>query len=198
MAINAQDIQEMTPFLREIETHLMSAARHPVPPDHPLHSAQRLRQLETIVETLSGSDIETDELYPGFDDESIWEILMGRRDIDPDMIDNGTTVAELKGQLFSRLFTRLKGKLFGRKVFVTDAGFLGVGASHLNAGDFIVLPLGASGPVVLRPGGDTSSGSHETTYRMVGCAYLSGVSKFRVLDDLYDEGRFRETRFRVI
>jgi len=82
---------------------------------------------------------------------------MGRRDIDLDMVGNSTIVDELKGRLFSRLFIRLKGKLLGRKVFVTDAGFLGVGVSYLNVGDFIVLPFGASGLVVLRPASDTSS-----------------------------------------
>ena len=56
-----------------------------------------------------------------------------------------------------------------RKCFVSDAGHVGLGPVGMQLGDAVVVPLGATVPVVLRPG---AADTEPWTY--VGEAYCHG------------------------
>lgn len=66
-----------------------------------------------------------------------------------------------------RYMDRALATLHHRTFFTTDAGFCGIGPADVQAGDRVVVLLGASMPYVLRPVGDH--------YTLVGEAYVSGI-----------------------
>lgn len=57
-------------------------------------------------------------------------------------------------------------KMMGRCFCITNEGRLGLGTGFIKRGDVVVVPLGCSTPVVLRPEGDG--------YRFVGDVYIDG------------------------
>ena len=49
-------------------------------------------------------------------------------------------------RLFARLSTMLSGKLLGRKVITSEAGFVGIGVSQIEVGDVITFVFGSTAP----------------------------------------------------
>lgn len=80
-------------------------------------------------------------------------------------------------------------RMMGRCFYVTEGGRLGLGSGFMAVGDVVVVPLGCSTPVLLRPEGCRRE------YRYVGDAYLHGFMYGRAVDQLRD-GRKVE-RFRL-
>jgi hypothetical protein len=70
-------------------------------------------------------------------------------------------------ELLQLVFDRMKG----RKLFITDKGYPGLGPRRLEKGDIICTVLGSSIPVVLRKI-PTGAG-----YNLIGQAYLYGVAE---------------------
>lgn len=70
------------------------------------------------------------------------------------------------------------GYLAGRKIFVTDTGFIGLGVAYIEEGDIVTVLNRENLPIVLRegPGG---SGTHE----LVGTAYVDGLMDNEWLDE---------------
>jgi hypothetical protein len=60
----------------------------------------------------------------------------------------------------------------GRRIFVTEGGYLGTGAEDVRAGDVVVLVAGADVPYVLRP-----VVGKEKTCTLVSEAYVHGIMK---------------------
>jgi hypothetical protein len=83
----------------------------------------------------------------------------------------------------------LAAKIEGRCVFVSESGFGGVGVAGVEIGDFIALACGASGPLVLKP--------YEGFYRLVGCAYVSGLMDMDMLDHAFSKANLREQQFDI-
>lgn len=61
--------------------------------------------------------------------------------------------------------------LRGRKIFTTSRGRLGMGPTNVNAGDAVVVIFGLHTPFILR------KDSSESRWRIVGDAYVSGITK---------------------
>ncbi|KAH8662385.1 heterokaryon incompatibility protein-domain-containing protein [Xylariales sp. PMI_506] len=181
------DIQEIVPFLRDIESSLYAAINRPISPLHPLHSLGALKHQDTVLQTLTRSSIDDDNLFTGWEDEQVWAALLRPESLglDPDGVPQSQP-----DQLFARLSTRLTGKLLGRKVLISDIGFVGVGASQIEVGDMVTWIFGTTAPLVLRP----SQGG----YRIVGSAYVSGLMDTDLLDHLYEGLTSREMTFDII
>ena len=181
------DIEEIAPFLRDVEGHILRATERSIPPHHPLRPFYCLKHEETVVQTFTKSAIDTSELFPGIEDEKVWAILMGRETLSPEMvvlIGDGT-----HNHLFARLSTMLRGKLLGRKVFTSKAGFAGIGVPQVEVGDIITFIFGCTAPLILR--------RYSERYRIVGSAYVSGIMDPDLLDCFCRKTAFREISFNI-
>ncbi|KAI3317114.1 hypothetical protein HD806DRAFT_515858 [Xylariaceae sp. AK1471] len=77
-----------------------------------------------------------------------------------------------------RTYTCNLYKNIGRKLFLTDTGYLGLGPSHMEEDDEIIVIPGGSVPYILRPQGssDFSNGVRASeTWSYVGEAYCDGI-----------------------
>lgn len=66
-------------------------------------------------------------------------------------------------------------KMMGRCFCITDGRRLGMGTGFMARGDVVVVPLGCSTPVVLRPEGDG--------YRFVGDVYINGYMDGKAVEE---------------
>jgi hypothetical protein len=77
-----------------------------------------------------------------------------------------------------RIYTCNLYKNIGRKLFLTDTGYLGLGPSHMEEDDEIIVIPGGSVPYILRPQ-DSSAFSNGAraleTWSYVGEAYCDGI-----------------------
>jgi len=181
------DIEEIAPFLRDVEGQMLEAIGRPISPRHPLKPIVALKHEETVLQTLTKSTIDTAELFPGFEDEEVWARLMGKETVSPDIaiaIGGGTP-----DRLFARLSTMLRGKLLGRKVLISEAGFVGIGVPQVEAGDIITFIFGCTAPLILRRCAES--------YRIVGSAYVSGLMDPDLLDRYYQRKIFKEVSFDI-
>ncbi|KAK2666838.1 hypothetical protein RAB80_017259, partial [Fusarium oxysporum f. sp. vasinfectum] len=118
------DAEEIIPILKDIEELLLAAINCPMPPHHPLRPLNELKRQESVLQTLTKSEVETGDLFPGLDDEQVWARLMGRTPEIP---------IEIGGDnIFHRLSIMLKGKVLGRKVLTTETGFVGIGVPQIE------------------------------------------------------------------
>ncbi|KAK0619060.1 heterokaryon incompatibility protein-domain-containing protein [Immersiella caudata] len=69
-------------------------------------------------------------------------------------------------------------KMMGRCFCITEDGRMGMGSGSMTPGDVIVVPLGCSTPVILRPEG--GRGEH----RFVGDVYLDGYMYGRAMEEM--------------
>ncbi|KAF4945479.1 hypothetical protein FSARC_14417 [Fusarium sarcochroum] len=181
------DVEEIAPVLRDIEEVLLEAITRFIPPHDPLETLTELKHQESVLQTLTKSAVETGDLFPGLDDEQVWARLLGR----------GTRSSEIaseiasgeSGDLFRRLAIMLKGKFLGRKVLITEAGFVGIGVPQIEVGDVITFIFGTTAPLVLRP--------YRGNYRIVGCAYVSGLMDLDLLDRYSDRMTYRRAFFNI-
>ena len=182
------DVDEIVPFLKDIEALFLQAKTRSIGPQHPLSPLNELREAESVVKTLTESTIEAGELFPGLDDEKVWNWLIDRSSLPPEM---SSALADGKNSgIFARLSTRLRGKFLGRKVLITEAGFVGIGAPQMEVGDIITFIYGTTAPLILRPKGQK--------YRMVGCAYVSALMNIDLLDRYYVKTVFQEASFSIV
>jgi hypothetical protein len=181
------DVEEIAPFLRDVEESLLEAIDRSIPPHHPLKPLSGLKHEETVVQTLTKSTVETGELFPGLEDEKVWATLMGREMLSPEIamaIGGGKY-----SRLFARLSTMLRGKFLGRKVLTSEAGFVGIGVSQIEVGDIITFVFGSTAPLILRRCADS--------YRIVGSAYVSGLMDPDLLDRYYEKMILQEVSLNI-
>jgi hypothetical protein len=184
---NFGNVQEITPFLKDVEMLLLEAIDRLIPQNHPLKPLSRLKHEETVVQTLTKSTVATEELFPGIDDEKIWAILMGREMLSPESAI--VTESGKSSRLFARLSMMLRGKLLGRKVLISEAGFVGIGVSQVEIGDIIAFVFGSTAPLILRRCADS--------YRIVGSAYVSGLMDPDFLDHYYGKMILQEVTLKI-
>ncbi|KAK2736972.1 heterokaryon incompatibility protein [Colletotrichum kahawae] len=67
-------------------------------------------------------------------------------------------------------------RMMGRCFYITEKGRIGIGSGFMAVGDIVVVPLGCSTPVILRPEGCRSE------CRYVGDAYLHGYMYGKAID----------------
>ncbi|OAQ64707.2 hypothetical protein VFPPC_05944 [Pochonia chlamydosporia 170] len=183
------DIQEILPFLRHAESLLSEAVNRPILSEHPLWPMRDLKNQESVLKTLTKSAVSSEDLFPGFSDQSIWDLLLSTRVQNQVDDDSAQTETNIRSKLFARLSTMLRGKVTGRKALTTASGFVGVGVSQIKAGDIITLIFGATAPLVLRCSGDE--------FNIVGSAYISGLMDPEILDSYTERLKSRETFFNI-
>ena len=66
----------------------------------------------------------------------------------------------------------------------------GIGPKEAKEGDSVVILHGFDAPTILRKHVDGY-------YTMIGSAYVSGLMDFKLLEALYDEGKFEEMTFEI-
>jgi hypothetical protein len=69
-------------------------------------------------------------------------------------------------------------KNIGRKVFLTDTGYVGLGPSHMKVNDTVIVIPGGSVPYLLRPQASSDRGDSSQamqTWSYVGEAYCDGI-----------------------
>lgn len=81
----------------------------------------------------------------------------------------------------------IASRMMGRRFMVTNEKLMGLGTGFLMRGDIIVVALGCSTPIVLRPEGKE--------YRFVGDVYISGYMRGKAVQENKDsvEGREQST-----
>ncbi|CAN8106240.1 unnamed protein product [Discula destructiva] len=84
----------------------------------------------------------------------------------------------------------IASRMMGRRFLITTDKLMGLGTGFLMRGDIIVVPLGCSTPVVLRPEGKE--------YRFVGDVYISGYMRGKAIQENEDGVAGRELREYVL
>lgn len=181
------NIEEIVPFLRDVEESLLEAIDRSIPQHHSLKPLIGLKYEETLLQTFTKSTVETGELFPGLEDERVWAKLMGREALSPEIAS--AVGGDKYSRLFARLSTMLRGKLLGRKVMTSEAGFVGIGVPQIEVGDIITFIFGSTAPLILRRYADY--------YRIVGSAYVSGLMDPNVLDRYYERMMLQEVSFTI-
>ncbi|GAB1315425.1 hypothetical protein MFIFM68171_05635 [Madurella fahalii] len=74
-------------------------------------------------------------------------------------------------------------KMMGRCFCITEDGRMGMGSGSMTPGDVIVVPLGCSTPVILRPEGGRGE------YRFVGDVYLDGYMYGKAVEERNNKER---------
>ncbi|KAF2204156.1 hypothetical protein GQ43DRAFT_365222 [Delitschia confertaspora ATCC 74209] len=67
-------------------------------------------------------------------------------------------------------------KMMGRCFCLTNNGLMGMGSGFMAAGDVVVVPLGCSTPILLRPEGSKGE------YRFVGDVYINGYMQSNAIE----------------
>lgn len=73
--------------------------------------------------------------------------------------------------------------MMGRCFCVTNEGRMGLGTGFMAPNDEVVVPLGCSTPVLLRPEGNRGE------YRFVGDIYINGYMHGKAIEDLDSKKR---------
>lgn len=114
----------------------------------------------------------------------LWDILMRRQDIPKPWKEATSEVVQnderkLKATILNRILHAISSRIGDRKIFLTKNGFFGVATRHVKEGDVIVFVAGMQCLYVLRP--------FQDGYQMKGCAYVSGLMIWEVLDDCLEK-----------
>ncbi|KAJ2896945.1 uncharacterized protein MKZ38_005089 [Zalerion maritima] len=75
------------------------------------------------------------------------------------------------------------GKMMGRCFCLTKSGRMGMGTGFMGSGDLIVVPLGCSTPILIRPEGGRGE------YRFVGDVYLHGYMRGKAVEQWKNRDR---------
>lgn len=81
-------------------------------------------------------------------------------------------------------------KMMGRCLCITDEKRVGMGTGLMTRGDVVVVPLGCSTPVVLRPEGDE--------YRFIGDVYIHGYMDGRAVEECNKDSAGKQVNSYVI
>ncbi|RYP09771.1 hypothetical protein DL765_008327 [Monosporascus sp. GIB2] len=147
-----------------------------------------------------------------------WFQRMRRRyysGVDFDMLDRERVLRRvgLDHELLStrewELYTSNLYRTIGRKLFLTERGYVGLGPEHMEKGDAVVVLVGSSVPHILRPDVDTDSlggssqmsvghegkvSTAEPRWSYVGEAYCDGIMDGELLRE---EGRLDCVQFHI-
>lgn len=69
-------------------------------------------------------------------------------------------------------------RMMGRRICITNEGLIGMGSAYLRADDIVVVPLGCSTPIVIRPE------ERRDEYRYVGDIYVDGYMQGEVIQQM--------------
>lgn len=176
---NGEDQVDIEP-LRIAESMAIEGAKRNVPGTDKLAAFAELRHREPAQQALAGWDMVTGTTGLEVDRKILWDILLQRRDIPAAWITStrleplAENPAALRHALLSPLLQAIRLRCHNKRVFLTRAGFFGIGTRNIEAGDVITFIAGMPCLYVLRPFKDG--------YQMGGFAYVSGLMDWDVLD----------------
>lgn len=108
--------------------------------------------------------------------------------LDGELESFADAIVEIDEDARDRLISAIGDKVSGRCFCITETGLLGMGTGFMTAGDVIVVPLGCSTPIIIRPVGNRGE------YRFVGDVYIHGYMHGAAIDEL-DDGRRELTKY---
>jgi hypothetical protein len=184
---NFDEIETVMPisksFANNMETiselRMKGAVDRQIPRQHRLYRLSALRKKETVHQTFTKSRLMTEQGYPDLRDEELCATIMDRK--------RPTSELFIPNDGSARLLKILSGKFSNCSILTTEAGFVGIGVNQIEKGDVVTFMFGATAPLVLLP--------YPGHYRMVGCAYVSGMMDPDLLDNYYEKGLLPPTRF---
>jgi hypothetical protein len=96
--------------------------------------------------------------------------------------------AGIDGDGCRRVVEEVGRHMVGRRFCITETGLLGMGSGFMAIDDIVVVPLGCSTPILLRPEGTRGE------YRLVGDVYIHGYMHGQAIDEV-DDGRRELTKY---
>jgi hypothetical protein len=162
--------------IRELERLAQHAVEEKVPLDDPHYRFQKLKTHEDVLQMITGGPRNN---KPSFREQ--YDILIGRAEL-PSMVQD-------KDSRLDTLIYTITHILLGRYFLVTNRGFCGVAVARVRKNDSVVWLFGERIPMILRPRGPSHS--------MVGAAYVSGIMNGELIDDLYQNGRVKQSTFLI-
>ncbi|KAI8712468.1 HET-domain-containing protein [Fusarium sp. LHS14.1] len=194
-------LKEPPSWLRDMESQAQAVMDCQQSSKHVLQNLDFLREIvkrqdqASIIKTLTDYPWLEGMWFQGMENNAahLWEIFFGRAKIPEEVFTelsklpkDGSEVA-----LFAPLSLALYARLEGRKFFTTMGGLLGVGPPSIRKGDLIVFIFGTRVPMILRPRVPGEG------YRLVGFAYVAGLSEINLSVELHRRGCFTETTFEI-
>jgi hypothetical protein len=182
--------------LRQAEQLATSARSHPIPQSHPMSDLQGLRDKEELLTILT-----VIKHHPGLAHTSkveratFWDILTERVTEDQVLRSSAQNQHQYWRLMIQYFWDSVYRRLDGRKLIISEAGFVGVGVPDVEKGDVIAFIFGTPCPIILRPV------MSSTGYNFVGFAYVSGFMDVEEVERYDKEGRFNgldlETTFDI-
>lgn len=148
--VEFEDIEDLVPVLATAEKTMLGALSVDLPLNHRLKPFEDARREERVFHVLTRSAVEwTEPFFPGLDDETVWDALLGR-DTLPFLALDSQQLLRLtpRKMLFRRLARMLRAKFLDRRVLITEAGFVGVGVRQIEE-DVVVFHLMLIHPLFL-------------------------------------------------
>ncbi|KAK5659002.1 hypothetical protein OQA88_1088 [Cercophora sp. LCS_1] len=186
-----EQIEELVPVLRQVETAMREGVELDIPSNHRLRSLETLKFKEGVVHTLTRSAVEHDEpLFPGLEDSEVLDAFLGRSDLDFSDLGSWDSGVDSQKPMFHRLTRLLRAKFVARRALITETGFVGIGVRQITQGDVVTFPFGGNAPLVLRPRGNG--------WAIVGSAYVSGLMEPDRLKKFIDTGLLEPVKFGIL
>lgn len=92
----------------------------------------------------------------------------------------------------------LKSSVGKKALFTSESGFVGTCIPDAKVGDTVVVIFGSPVPFVVRPLRSKSvSGEERLVYSLVGAAYVGGIMRGEMVDELYCEDLMDSTTFYI-
>ena len=158
----------------------LAAWARQIPPSHHLNPWNDLKRLKAmggkVFETLTAGIARLDEPFYNLE----WDDL--------------AFLISKPGFITERYYQRIAAALRTRRIYITEAGFVGVGPSTLETGDRVCVPFGMATALVVRPCAGILSTSDEVT--IVDHAWLGELDDDERLDRALSEGVLCETTIR--
>jgi len=100
-------------------------------------------------------------------------------------------IQELHLHTRNLLFSKIRHK----KIFITNAGFIGVGPKHLEVGDMVVFPFGMNCPWLVRP--EQEAVEFNQLVSMVGCVFVWDLMHYKRLEWAMEKEVLSKTLIRI-
>nr|POE82427.1 heterokaryon incompatibility protein 6, or allele [Quercus suber] len=171
--------------LPSLEAFAYPALRRPLPPDDPRHKITRDDAFWRSLLMDHGAD----ETHAA--DEDVGAIISILQRTATEELDAVLAALQPFGRRPADVIRQIEHTLRGRALLTTHAGFIGVATCHVRRGDVVVVPVGASVPVVLRPA------ERKERYTLVVDCFVHGLMYGEMLR-LVDSNELRVETFTLI
>lgn len=98
-----------------------------------------------------------------------------RQDTNPQLSSVPTDACDVDGDEHAPFANTVRFAHWGRRLFMTDSGYLGLGPATARPGDHVYIVQGAKTPFVLRETASEATGTTSRMLNVVGEAYVDGL-----------------------